>query len=272
MKKHTIEAGGRRRTYHHVAPSSPRPGTPLIVALHGTGQQGPTMRRFSGRSLDRLAEKVGADLVYLDGYRRSWNDSPTRRSNGAGKADVDDAAFIAAVVEGFGRPALVVGFSNGGWMAQRFAREHSRLVSGLVVIAAGMQVDEGPLERRHATAPLRTLVLHGDADPIVPVGGGEARLLGTSHGIVRSARETAEALAGGGAPRETVRDGVTQHDWNDVRLVIQRDAGHVIPNRTHAPMRFPIGRSQRTMDTGEEILSHFPLVAPAALGSAPRWA
>ncbi|WP_353810431.1 alpha/beta hydrolase family esterase [Agromyces sp. SYSU T00194] len=257
MRTHKIEAGGRRRTYHHVAPSSPRADAPLIVALHGTGQQGPTMRRFSGRTLDLLAENLGADLVYLDGHRRSWNDSPTRRSNGAGRAGVDDVSYIAAVVERFDRPALVVGFSNGGWMAQRFAREHGALVSGLVVIAAGMQVDETVVPGAREPGALRTLILHGDADPIVPVDGGEARLLGTSHGIVRSARETAEALAGGGEPVETVSDSVARYDWGDVRLVIQSGAGHVIPNRTHAPMRFPIGRSQRTVDTGEEILSHF---------------
>ena len=90
MQRESITVGGRTRTFRHVAPSRLDPAAPLLLALHGTSQQGATMRRFSGRTLDALAERIGADLVYLDGTHRAWNDARRIRTSRAQKEGVDD--------------------------------------------------------------------------------------------------------------------------------------------------------------------------------------
>jgi polyhydroxybutyrate depolymerase len=75
MTTENIDVAGRRRSFEHFAPSAASADAPLLLALHGTTQRGHTMRAFSGRSLDALADRIGAELVYLNGYRRAWNDA-----------------------------------------------------------------------------------------------------------------------------------------------------------------------------------------------------
>ena len=75
-----------------------------MVALHGRTQNARVMRRFSGGALDALAELIGSPLVYLNGYRRAWNDGRRTLVSAAQKRNMDDVAFVRAVVERFGRP------------------------------------------------------------------------------------------------------------------------------------------------------------------------
>jgi polyhydroxybutyrate depolymerase len=198
MTRQTITVGGRRRTYLHVAPRTPNASAPLLLALHGTTQTGSTMRRFSGRTLDRLAERLGADLVYLDGYRRAWNDARITKISAAQKKNVDDVGFVTAIVERFQRPTIAIGYSNGGQLLHRVLRETHGLLAGAVLIAASLPVEEDFALVGQAPDAIPTLLMHGTADPVVPYDGGDTRLLGLfTRGAVRSARETAEAYAAG---------------------------------------------------------------------------
>src|ERR1700712_5259988 len=141
MQRESITVGGRTRTFRHVAPSRPDPEAPLLLALHGTSQQGATMRRFSGRTLDALAERIGADLVYLDGTHRAWNDARRIRTSRAQKEGVDDVGFVREVVRRFDRPAIAIGSSTGGQLIHRVLREEHGLRAGAAIVAAGLPVD-----------------------------------------------------------------------------------------------------------------------------------
>jgi polyhydroxybutyrate depolymerase len=261
MSRESIQVGGRRRTYLHVAPTVPRASAPLIVALHGTTQRGSTMRRFGGRTLDALAERIGADLVYLDGYRRAWNDARRKPTSAAQKKNIDDVGFVRAVIERFDRPAIVVGYSNGGQLVHRVLRETRGLVAGAAIIAAGLPAEDDFTLGEIAPDPVPLLLIHGTADPVVPYKGGITRLLGRPRGLVRSALETAESYAQGSGPVVSRTGEVERRDWESVRLVTQFGTGHVIPNRTTSPAPRFIGPSHHDLDVGEEIDQFFGLSA-----------
>jgi len=257
MTRTAIAAGGRRRTYLHVPPARVDPIAPLLLALHGSTQTGATMRRFSGRTLDDLAARIGADLVYLDGYHRAWNDARRLATSAAQKKDVDDVAFVRAVIDRFERPAIAIGYSNGGQLVHKLLHGALGLLSGAVIVAAGLPVDDDFTLRDGTPDRVPTLLLHGTADPVVPYEGGPVRLLGRPKGTVRSARATADAYAPA-TDASVARSGdIERTDWGSVRLVTQFGVGHVIPNRKSSP-RF-VGPSHHDLDLGEEAGSFFGL-------------
>jgi polyhydroxybutyrate depolymerase len=275
---HTVaqEVDGRRRTYVHVAPPAPNPDAPLLLALHGTTQNPRAMRRFSGGTFDRLAASLGADLVYLTGHRRAWNDGRRIRTSAAQRENVDDVGFVEAVLERFARPAIAIGYSNGGQLLHRYLRQSDVPLAGAMLIAAGLPVAEDREYGDDLRQSIPTLLVQGTADPVMPYEGGTVRLLGRSKGDVLSARETAAAYAGTtDAPFESVEGPVRRTDWPGVRLVTLEGAGHVIPNRLTSPPF--VGPSLRVLDAGEELRSFFstastiaPLspLPPGAVGGA----
>lgn len=259
QSKKSIDVDGRRRTFLHVEPTSRSQSAPLLLALHGSTQQGPAMQKFSGRTLDSLAERIGADLVYLNGYGRSWNDARKGKTHRAQKADIDDVAFVTAVAETFRRPTIGIGYSNGGQLLHRVLRERHGLLTGAVIIAAGLPVDDDFLlvDVKPDTVPL--LLVHGTADPVVPYLGGATKNLGRFHGTVQSAADTARGYAPTGSPVTHRAGAIERADWEGVRLVSQIGTGHVIPNRTTSPVPFIVGPSHHDLDLGEEIESFFRL-------------
>lgn len=259
MKKMTVVVGGVTRSFGLVEPSIPRADAPLLVALHGRTQNARVMRRFSGGTLDALAERTGSPLVYLNGYRRAWNDGRRTLVSAAQKKNLDDVGFVRAVVERFDRPAIIIGYSNGGQLVHRVLREAHGLVAGAVVIAAGLPADEDYTLVGLAPDTVPVLLFHGTADPVVPYEGGATRLLGRRLGDVLSARETAARYASDATPVTTTHGEIERTDWGRVRLVTQIGAGHVIPNRLTAPSPRFVGPSHHDLDAGEEIVGFFAL-------------
>jgi polyhydroxybutyrate depolymerase len=259
MTTENIDVAGRRRSFEHFAPAAASTDAPLLLALHGTTQRGHTMRAFSGRSLDALADRIGAELVYLNGYRRAWNDARRVKTSAAQKRDIDDVAFVRAVVEVFARPTIAIGYSNGGQLLHRVLRESPGLLSGAALIAAGLPIDEDFTMAGVAPDEVPMLLFHGTADPVVPYEGGPTRLLGRTRGSVRSARATAESYAGDSTPVLSRAGEIERADWGRVRLVTQFGTGHVIPNRATSPARRFVGPSHHDLDAGEEIGQFFGL-------------
>ena len=82
---------------------------------------------------------------------------------------------------------FVVGFSNGGYMAHRLACELGGLVKAVVSIAGAGPVSAVPCP---ASAPVRVLEVHGDADTVVNYEGGKRIRNGALREYL-SARKTA---------------------------------------------------------------------------------
>ncbi|MCK9875113.1 plasmid partitioning protein [Frankia sp. Ag45/Mut15] len=151
----------------------PPPGTPepypLIVALHSLHYDGTDPK--TNWDLDGLARAAGLAVVYPDGIGKAWNAGTC--CDVASARNIDDVGYLRALIahisENYpidrGRVSLV-GLSNGGMLAYRYACEHGDEIAGIAVVSASRQVT-----RCQPAAPLTLVVIHGGADQHVPYAG-----------------------------------------------------------------------------------------------------
>ncbi len=69
----TIRVGGLKRIYLTYVPQGLTKGAPLVVVMHGSGENGARMRMATGYGFERLADQRGLAVVYPDGYEGYWN-------------------------------------------------------------------------------------------------------------------------------------------------------------------------------------------------------
>ena len=73
LTKGAIEAGGPKRTYLTYVPRALARGAPLVVVMHGSGENGAQMRVETGYGLERLADEHGFSVVYPNAYEGYWD-------------------------------------------------------------------------------------------------------------------------------------------------------------------------------------------------------
>jgi polyhydroxybutyrate depolymerase len=206
-----------------VALASPHP---LVVFLHGLGDTGGNFER----SLDvpGLAQRRGFSFVVPDGAadhdgRRFWNAGAACCDfEHLGPNHVEQIASIPTAVQEAGAARfdafVIVGFSNGAFMANRLACDVPR-VTGIVAIAGSIPGStDRPCKPAH---PVRVIVIHGDSDEVVPYAGGG--VLSDPARVVASAPQAAKAWAEldgcSGPLRATVRrDLVEAIDGKETRI------------------------------------------------------
>jgi len=185
MTRIRLSVAGVPRDYLFAAPESAGPW-PVVVMLHGTG--GTAAWCDSEVRLLEPALAAGFAVAYPDGLAvdptrepkfltnpARWNDGGTKPGQPL-HTDADDVTFLAAVVEDLVRRGCdpkrvyVTGFSNGAGMAFRFAAERSDLVAAVAPVAGYCWTDAKPARA------VPTLMVCGDADPLIPWVGGRVRL------------------------------------------------------------------------------------------------
>ncbi|HEX6704293.1 MAG TPA: PHB depolymerase family esterase [Albitalea sp.] len=254
----TVEVGGHPRRYLVVTPTPLRADSSVLLVYHPSQSSGADMRRLAGATLERIAQRAHAVVVYPDGHEGHFNDCRRVASFSARRLDVDDVGFSRRIVERLaaqGRidPSRVyaLGVSNGGQMALRLALEAPDLVRGVAAIAANLPTPQN-MACQPASTPIRRVVLvEGTRDPINPYGGGRVTLFGFGdRGDVLSAQASAQWFAdrlGLSATPPTVLatdpSGMTAHrqDWRSgqghVRLVSIDGGGHTLPQAGYRAMR-----------------------------------
>jgi len=181
-----IQANGFNRTYQvHIPPGvHAKVPLPLVVVIHGAFDTGLGMETFSGFS--RLADRENFMVLYPDGmglfgYLQHWNAGHC--CGKAAKDQVDDVGFIVAAIEDAcrrwnadRRRIYILGFSNGGMMAYRFAAEKTNMLAGAAFLAASMggraSEEEPDWRIPNPQKPLPVLIIHGLEDQDVPYNGG----------------------------------------------------------------------------------------------------
>ncbi len=146
------------RPYAYRAPRSidPSKSYPLVIGLHGLGGHGAGFERYF--DLDRLVDELGFLGAFPDGSEENRPDHPRR--------------------------VYLVGHSNGGYMAYRFACDRASRVAAIVSSAGAMWND---VSRCQPSEPVAVLELHGTADEVVPYAGGA---LDRAEGAVKPAHVT----------------------------------------------------------------------------------
>jgi poly(hydroxyalkanoate) depolymerase family esterase len=208
-------APGAARRFHLHRPPGAAPGErlPLLVMLHGCGQDA---RRFAiSTRMNALANRERFLVLYPEQDRVAnaqgcWNWFDTRSGRAQREADVILAAVDqACLLHGADRERVAVaGLSAGGGMAALLASRHPARFRAVAMHAgvgpgaahssataiAAMQGRRAPAhEFPGALPPL--LVIQGDADPVVAPGNASAAALAWAH--AGGARE--------GAPRTVQR-------------------------------------------------------------------
>jgi polyhydroxybutyrate depolymerase len=170
---------GGERPAALIVPTSYDPGRawPLVMLLHGYGVDGKLQSAYLG--LPARAESMGFVLVVPDGTPdsqglRFWNAS-SACCNFDG-VEVDDVAYLRGLVAETASflnidPAHVVllGHSNGGFMAFRMACDAADVVTAIGAIAGSMGVGFECTPSR----PVSVLDVHGTADADILFAGGD---------------------------------------------------------------------------------------------------
>jgi poly(3-hydroxybutyrate) depolymerase len=163
------ERSGRSGNLRLLLPGSDTAAPyPLVIALHSLYNDGGQAAEWG---LDALAKTAGFALVSPDGRNGSWNAGTCCDS--AVSTDVDDVAWLRALIQHLETnypidPArvVIIGLSNGGMMAYRYACEHPEDIAGIAVVA-------GSLQRTgcRPSTPITVVSVHGGKDEHVPAAG-----------------------------------------------------------------------------------------------------
>jgi pimeloyl-ACP methyl ester carboxylesterase len=204
--------------------TDPVPGTPPTLLLHGLGATGALNWATCFGPLAAVSQVIAPDHRGHGRGRRVGN-----RFRLADCAD-DAAAILRATGSS---PAVVVGYSMGGPIAQLLAQRHPDLVAGLILCATARDFRGGPADRmRFATVgALAASARFGPASlaPTAPVLPGSLRGVGWAMAELRRHEPSAVLAAAASLGRFTSREWIGAIDAPATVVVHGRD--RVVPTR-----------------------------------------
>ncbi len=234
----TLERMGKR-TYNTFVPARLSEAPALLLVLHGSHGDAGQMRRYTGHEFERLADEHGFIVVYPEGYGGYWNDARRMGGYAAKRLDIDDVAFVRAIVARYQQErgvarVFAVGYSNGGYMCIRTALEAADIIDAIATFGANVPTDDNCVSPALAR-PMPAMFVNGTRDPITPYGGGRVTIFGFGNrGTVRSALASAEYFAARLGGDVTVEESENRRQWTSptggrVLLYTVHGGGHVIP-------------------------------------------
>lgn len=278
----SIEINGRERTFQAYVPKGLAPQAPLVIAMHGSGENGNALRVETGYAFERLADERGFAVVYPNGQNGHWD--TCEMDQDAQKPGIDDVRFLTALADRFigeigtdRNRVFGVGLSEGGYMAIRLALEAPSRFRAVAPVAANLSAPENFQCKPVARGGASVILIHGTKDRLIPFEGGEGSLL---FGLfknprVLSTRATAQYFADldaiEGQPvttRSVSADdfGIETTIWNngsaaEVELIAIDGAGHAFPQPYYRARRI-LGSSPQDPNAAEVIWSFFERQRP----------
>jgi polyhydroxybutyrate depolymerase len=203
LTKGSIEVGGLKRTYTTYVPGGLAQGAPLVVVMHGSGENAARIRAETGYGFDRLADEYGFAVVYPNSYTFDWDDCGRVGDVSVNGVNIDDVGFLVALVDkliteiGIDRGRVfATGVSAGGFMSIRLALEAPSRFRAVAAVSANMPTPENS-KCKPVGQGTSVMIMNGTKDPLVPFNGGEVNLLGLFYkgGNVRSSRDSGQYFA-----------------------------------------------------------------------------
>ena len=251
VTKATIEVDGLTRTYRTYVPKGLAKGAPLLMVMHGSGQNGAQIRLETGYGFDRLADQFGFAVVYPSASSSDWNDCSKVGDFSVNGREVDDVKFLGILADklmteiGSDRARIfATGVSSGGMMSIRLAIEAPEKFRAVAAVSASVPAAEN-FKCKPAGQGTSVMIMNGTKDPLVPFDGGETSLFGLFYkgGMLLSSRASAQYFAEqnkiADAPRPNpavvTGDAKVEHTlWRnntkfEVELVTVHGGGHGLP-------------------------------------------
>ena len=183
----------------------PRSGVParqLVVLLHGVGADGADLIGLAPYLAEALPDAafVAPDAPYpcdMAPFGRQWfslqDRSPARLEAGVRTAEPAIRAFLEAELSRLSLPAsalALAGFSQGAMTALHVGLRMADAPAAILAYSGGLLAPESlPAELAARDSPPPVLIVHGEADGVVPV---------------RASRVAEAALRAGGVPVESL--------------------------------------------------------------------
>lgn len=275
---------GQPRSYLLHVPPQARFGRPLpvVINFHGGGGAAAQHKAYTG--MDRKSDAEGFIAAYPNGSGRrgdrflTWN---AGQCCGYAQAQsVDDAGFVAALLDDLGRRTPVdgkriyaTGFSNGAMMAYRLAELLPDRIAAVAPVA-GTGAPAGPAHGR----PVPILHIHSETDNRAHYSGGlgpynsetAARIVhppvestaaswAMRNGCASRPRQDAPILGRG----EDTGHTATRIAYDDCRegaevvLFKLNGPGHVWPGGRRDYLRRMLGTPTAVIDANEELWRFF---------------
>lgn len=153
---------------------TPPDDAPLIIGLHGRGDRPTSFERtLAGAPGPFHASFPQAPLPFRDGF--TWWAATTKGDAAAlSHAVLGAAEQVAAYIQAASPTgdAVVYGFSQGGYLSFALATHHPDQVRKAISVGGGLPAPAWP--DALPPDPPELVVLHGDADPVVPADGATA--------------------------------------------------------------------------------------------------
>lgn len=204
LRTATIKVSGVSYTYRLYQPKDLTAGSPLVVVLHGSGQNGAQIRMETGFGFDRLADQQQFAVLYPSSKSFDWNDCSKTGDFNAEGHQLDHVAYLNELVDTLvashqfdQQRIFAAGVSSGGFMSLRLALESASRFRAVAAVSANVPAPAN-FKCQLQAASSSVLLLNGTADPLVPYQGGRAALWGMffDSGDVLSAQASAEFFAG----------------------------------------------------------------------------
>jgi len=271
---------GLQRDYHLYIPSSYRhsAATPLVIALHGGGGNGPKMEKLSRLSL--LADQFGFIVAYPDAVEHHWNDGRGLSKYRSQRENIDDVGFISGMMDAIAgdyhmddKRVYVTGASNGAMMSLRLGCEAADKITAIAPVIGAMP--ENLVSTCTPARPVPLLMINGSDDPLVPYEGGYVHIFRKRLGKIISVPQTTAfwVARNGCSPKPQIRmepdidpeDGTRVQksvyaqctDNAEVVLYTIKGGGHTWPGGDQYLPEFLIGKVSRDLDASKAIWIFF---------------
>ncbi len=287
---HTLTVDGRERTYIVQAPERPKDKLPVVFFFHGGGGRG---ERMAAKGFRGMVARENFLAVYPSGWKNHWNDGRRAARIAAQTGNVDDVKFVRAVVDDLEKRypidrsrIFATGVSNGGIFSHYLAAKAADLFAGIAPVIGGLAEPVAATFR--PSDPISLLVIQGDADPLVPIGGGA--IAGSDRGgrVIATDQMLEKYLAHNGIAGEPrveqlpdldPKDGTTTEvrRWppgrDGVRVVyyLVKQGGHTMPGAAGAgALRAAfVGKTSGDFNGLEVIWQFFKTCPPRVRPTAP---
>ena len=286
LVERSIDVDGRNRTYRLFAPRRPSNQLPLVFVLHGGGAGERAARQIIDYTqFRRIAIKEKFIVVWPVGYEGNWNDGRGVEFIPAQQQKIDDVKFVRSIVDDIQTNyeidrsrVFATGISNGAMMAHRLAADASDLIAAIAPVAGGMP--QPLVDSFQPEHPVSILIINGNADPLVPLDGGNVGRDRRPRGQVASTSDCVQLyLRANGIdgpadmkqlPDNAPDDGTTTSasrfpvgkDGSRVWLFVVDQGGHTWPGKRQYLDERIIGKTGRDFDGSEVIWEFFKSAAP----------